>query len=690
MHPFPEFRVRIIISPRETTGELLPGLESDLRPHRSQVYSWTALALLVFLFAVNVYRAATQSITIDEAFNYHKHIAGPRFWQFEIYTANNHVLHTLLAKLSITLFGLSELAFRLPSVLGGALYFAAVFRLAGLLFGSSIWFLLFVAVNSLNPGILDYLSAARGYGLGLALLMWAVIFLLQSLERPVPRTSDAVKIALMLGLGTAAQLTYAVPAAAMGLMFLAVVALRRAGFKPAFTFVGVAVAVPIAILAWPMRHAQPGDFYVGEASLWDSIVDLGRLSVFYRPTVLSSAGRFAEGLLQYSAGIMLAGALAATAFLLLRRKSNVQILAPLGLVAGSVALLYLARIFIARPFPPGRAAVYFFPLVSMVCLIPFRHIRTLKVVIPGVMLTLLCVVQFALEFQVSYYSVYKASAGVKGLFQALEAAHGASRHSVRLGCSWELADALEFYRVMRRTSWLAPITREGPDCHYDFYALLPTDSAVVPRFDLVELHRDGIAGAVLARPSEAALSRLAATYPPPLGTAPPCGVDPATVGAYVRMSESGAERYFARDIAVEPKLSPDRWTFVRPMLLFRPDHNRERRFRMRFQLTGHLFPPGSGPLTVTVWVNSQLLACKSFDAPGEHDFEADVPPAFFGKFPIAAVEMAPSRYIEAEDGVKLGLLVSEAGFVSPAPEPRPKPHPKKTVRSSRRSRPRRR
>src|SRR5713226_756078 len=89
-----------------------------------------ARALLLALFAVNVYRAAMQSITPPEAATYNR-LVGPS-WQEALAatTANNHVLNTLLVRTSTAFFHLTDLALRLPSLLGGALYFWAVFRLA--------------------------------------------------------------------------------------------------------------------------------------------------------------------------------------------------------------------------------------------------------------------------------------------------------------------------------------------------------------------------------------------------------------------------------------------------------------------------------------------------------------------------------------------------------------------------------
>ena len=106
------------------------------------ILRWTAIVLLAGLFAANIYRAATQSLTIDEAFTYHLYLAKNLRAILTEYDANNHVLYTLLAKLSVGLFGTSEFAIRLPSVLGGLVYFYAVFRVCWFYFADR-W--LFVA-----------------------------------------------------------------------------------------------------------------------------------------------------------------------------------------------------------------------------------------------------------------------------------------------------------------------------------------------------------------------------------------------------------------------------------------------------------------------------------------------------------------------------------------------------------------
>ncbi len=142
-----------------------------------RVYRRFGVTLVLALVATNLYRAWTQSITCDEAFTYNEFLAGPVSRLFTHYDANHHILHSMLAKIAISLFGLSEFTLRIPSLLGGVLYLSTAFRLCRYLFGESLFFLVSLASVTLNPFVLDFLSAARGYGLALAFCLWALYHL---------------------------------------------------------------------------------------------------------------------------------------------------------------------------------------------------------------------------------------------------------------------------------------------------------------------------------------------------------------------------------------------------------------------------------------------------------------------------------------------------------------------------------
>jgi len=81
-----------------------------------------AAGISFLIFAYVAMRTATVAITHDEALTYAWHVTGG--WRDIVLfrTAglpdNNHVLFTLLCKISVLLFGVSELTLRLPAIFG--------------------------------------------------------------------------------------------------------------------------------------------------------------------------------------------------------------------------------------------------------------------------------------------------------------------------------------------------------------------------------------------------------------------------------------------------------------------------------------------------------------------------------------------------------------------------------------------
>ncbi|MBV8841826.1 MAG: glycosyltransferase family 39 protein [Bryobacterales bacterium] len=174
-----------------------------------------AHALLAILFAVCVYRAFTQSLVHDEALTNELYVLGPLNDVFHSYTANHHFLNSILMRISAAIFGDSEWALRLPALGGAVLYFIAIYRLALTAFGESIFFFVAIALLSLNPFVLDFMVAARGYGMALAFLMFALAVLLEMFEfKPTSRQKIAWAGACV-ALSPAANLIFLLPAAAL-------------------------------------------------------------------------------------------------------------------------------------------------------------------------------------------------------------------------------------------------------------------------------------------------------------------------------------------------------------------------------------------------------------------------------------------------------------------------------------------
>ena len=176
----------------------------------------SVILLLGALVAVNAYRAWTQSITYDEAYTYQLYVSGPVGGILANTSANNHVLFSLLAKATTTAFGPSELSLRLPSVAAGAIYFATIFLLGRLVLGYVPTFTITVAALALNPLVLDFLSAGRGYGLALALFMGgfyqlAIIFARRQRAAGVRDSFRWVAASLTLASSVLANFAFAFP-----------------------------------------------------------------------------------------------------------------------------------------------------------------------------------------------------------------------------------------------------------------------------------------------------------------------------------------------------------------------------------------------------------------------------------------------------------------------------------------------
>lgn len=122
------------------------------------------------------YRAAHQSITVDEATTYLNYVKGHWTNVWGPYDPNNHVLFSILAQISVRLFHISELTLRLPTVIAGFFFVVGFHRVLELTVESRAIRYVATVTVSLAPLLLDFSVAARGYGLGITLLIWALYF----------------------------------------------------------------------------------------------------------------------------------------------------------------------------------------------------------------------------------------------------------------------------------------------------------------------------------------------------------------------------------------------------------------------------------------------------------------------------------------------------------------------------------
>ena len=119
-----------------------------------------------------VYRAVQQDVTMDEAVTVSHWVLRDGYqWTPD---TNNHMLNTLLMKISTSVLGVTPFSVRLPALLGGIGYSVSALLLALTLFGRTWRSGCVFVILTLNPFIMDYLCVARGYSIAMAAQMFTL------------------------------------------------------------------------------------------------------------------------------------------------------------------------------------------------------------------------------------------------------------------------------------------------------------------------------------------------------------------------------------------------------------------------------------------------------------------------------------------------------------------------------------
>jgi hypothetical protein len=471
--------------------------------------------LLAGLFAVCVYRAATQSLVHDEALTFRLYIAGPIEAIFQSYDPNHHFLNTLLMRASASIFGDSELALRLPALAGAALYFVSIYRLSLAAFGETALFPLAVALMSLNPFTLDFMVAARGYGMALALMMFALAMVYESLAvESLPR-KNLVLAGAALGLSVAANLVFLLPVLGVAGITLYLLprlepspvkaagkhskrkrpALRKAWPLWVWFVTPMAVVGLLYFETAPIEQMKLALFYVGAHSIVESMRNMALVA-------LQHSGPLRHGLVadrwRDAVAFVVAPGIVVAAFAAgWRTKDHVLLLASVPLVFASAAVV-LMHYVLDRPYPADRTGIYFAPLVCLALVGLARLHKTGAKAVYA--LSAILLVQFVLAFNTRMFSVWDYDADTRDMSRYIAAHRSAGAGTVRVGGSWELSEAMAYYMVKNNWQWMA-VERRPPELGYDYYMLVPHDMGLLSQMGLKAVYRGPVSGSILAVPS---------------------------------------------------------------------------------------------------------------------------------------------------------------------------------------------
>ncbi|MEO8099498.1 MAG: hypothetical protein ABI811_17505 [Acidobacteriota bacterium] len=475
-------------------------------------------ATAVFAMAWVIARAYVQAITIDEATTYALFVqnSAPFHW---LGSSNNHVLNTALMRLTTRVFGVSEWSVRLPALLGAAIYIGACLRLCrrfncGLPF---TWALLVCLIY--NPFIMDFLVAARGYGLALG-------FLMAGLVADHKRLASCAVASACIGLAFAANFSFAI---ACGTVLAArfvwswserthpLLKLLAAYALPA---IAVTLLIPLpALLSFPTQELWYGSRSLPEMLDGFYISSLFQLNEHVIGPKLHAVMLLNQRWFYPALGVTFA----AWAAYAIRNKLGRPELTRMAAVAGGAAaaaflIHWTAFLAFGLLLPKERTGIFFVPLafaaVGAVGAIPpvSRVGRWLRTAFVAALLTV--AVNNIASMRLMYFREWNWNEEGKQVYTVLNCLHE-KHHINSVASGWPFVSVLNFYRqtATRDTFAAVPDTINNPE-HVEVYVLetVLNPDLIEPKHLKVMWHGDATKAAIALPPEQLAALESSACW----------------------------------------------------------------------------------------------------------------------------------------------------------------------------------
>jgi hypothetical protein len=462
-------------------------------PRAPGIIAWFLLAAL---FLASVYRAATISISMDEAFTYLSFVAPPLKQILSTYSPNNHVLYSVLAKGCVTAFRASELPLRLPALAGAVLCLTGIRSVSRALLGGGWIMLLSVSLAALNPIVFDYFSQARGYGLALGFYLFGLLCAAHS--------KRFLLAGALLGLSIGANLTFAIPVAALDVLLVVLWVAHKAEWRPIAWMLAIELILAGGITGGPLLHANRESFAGGFGSVSQALDNFAVSCVAHdwdgnglwtnQLNVLSDwIFRVFRIIFPLVIGV-------AAIFLLGRfRQFNIWLFVLTGTLVLTIVTLIAAHWLWGAPYPYARFVMYCWPLWALLsCVLVERLPRGRAFLLA---FCLIMTAQSALQFDLDHFAWLEYSAGTRQIANFIRHRTRAdSAHQVNISASGSLYACLDFYRsIYALGNWRLSV-RSSPQSFTDYLVMDRFDAPKGLPHGFRQIWRDPLSRAVVAAP----------------------------------------------------------------------------------------------------------------------------------------------------------------------------------------------
>jgi hypothetical protein len=150
-------------------------------------------------------------------------------------------------------------------------------------------------------------------------------------------------------------------------------------------------------------------------------------------------------------------------------------------------------------------------------------------------------------------------------------------------------------------------------------------------------------------------------YPVPAQHRLPSDASADLLSEFVRSSQADADTYYLKDVGTLEG-STWRWTREKPELRFHIGSNKGRIFRLDLGIHDLTFRE-TGPVTLAIRINGQLLDRPAFASSGDRTYQRAVPDSMLHPNAENRVEIEVLNPWKAPDGVRLGFILHAMGFL---------------------------
>jgi uncharacterized membrane protein len=467
------------------------------------------LVASVFLLSYTLARGYLLSFTHDESLTYNL-IIHDSFMQIvsnntPYLSANNHILNTLLMKISERLLGTSEFALRIFSPLAHLAFLVYSYKLLKSIPQKTIVICGFILVN-INPYLLDFFSLARGYGMAIALMTVSIYYMSCYLKNSrltsLALTFAAAGFAVLANFGMLYFLLSLFAVYELNLVYTTKAMLTQQQFFKKNRPVLITLTVMAVICYEPVRKLVVfHELYVGgEIGFWhDTVTSL--VTTFLYGKAYSALWTIP---VLIAVVILFFGTLAVFGKAVFKRISPAHPLA-----FGFISLLILVlviflsvtlHLFSAAKLLQERYALFIVPLfaLSVSCFMSaialrFRLIPRLLMCI----LAMLFMLHFALSINFQYTLNWQYDAATKAMLRRLENEPRTNNGQTRLGITWFFEPTINFYCTTHKLYWLKKVTRGGTKGNYDYYYVDTSGVTGLKDYSILEAYP--ISGTVLMK-----------------------------------------------------------------------------------------------------------------------------------------------------------------------------------------------